>query len=216
MKHRVRRVVGIILLLLAVAVIVYYTAEVIIARANTPRIVGEVYASGRIETEMETLSQRQIDILLAVEDPGFYRHHGVDFSTPGAGWTTITQGLAKKFYFSDFQQGIQKIKQTLCAWLALNPLVSKQTQLELYINLMCFGNGVYGLHDAAQFYFGKTVPELSEREFISLVACLIDPAGLNPKDHSAENDTRVARIQKLLSGEYTPQDVFDITYEGAG
>lgn len=215
MKHRVRRIIGLISALLAVAVVVYYSTEVIIARANTQRIVDEMYASDKIETKIETLSSQQTDILLAVEDPGFYLHHGVDFSTPGAGWTTITQGLAKKFYFADFKQGIKKIKQTLCAWLALDPLVSKKTQLELYINIMYFGNGVYGLHDAAQYYYGKSIPALSEREYISLIACLIDPEGLNIKDHPAQNALRVARIERLLTGEFTPDGVFDITYEGA-
>ena len=215
MKHRVRRIIGLVAALLIVAVIVYYGIEVILARANTQRVVDGIYTSGKIETQVETLSQRQIDILLAVEDPGFYSHHGVDFITPGAGWTTITQGLAKKFYFADFQQGIQKIKQTLCAWLALDPLVGKETQLELYINLMYFGNGIYGLHDAAQYYYGKTIPGLTEHEYISLIACLIDPEGLNVKDHVAQNALRVTRIESLLTGEFTPDGVFDITYEGA-
>ncbi len=64
--------------------------------------------------------------------------------------------------------------------------------------------------------YGKTVPELTEREFISLVACFIDPEGLNPEEHPAENAQRVSRIEKLLAGDYTPQGVFDITYEDAG
>jgi membrane peptidoglycan carboxypeptidase len=80
---------------------------------------------------------------------------------------------------------------------------------------MNFGNGVYGIGDAAQYYYNKTVPDLTEREFISLIACLIDPTGLNAKDHPAENALRVKLIEKLLSGEYKPQGVFDITYEGA-
>ncbi len=214
-KRKVRRIIWITVILTFVAVIAYYSIEVIIARTGTQRIVDDIYRSGQIETKIDALSSRQIDILLKVEDPGFYKHHGIDFSTPGAGWTTITQGLAKKFYFSDFQQGIQKVKQTLCAWLALNPLVSKQTQLELYINIMYFGNGMYGLSDAAEFYYDKTVPSLTENEYISLIACLIDPEGLNVKDHPEENAQRTARIIKVLSGEYTPAGLFDITYEGA-
>jgi membrane carboxypeptidase/penicillin-binding protein len=215
-KRKAGKIIGLIAAAAVLAIVAYYCVEVLIARAVTRKTVDDLYASGKIETSAETLSQRQQDILLAVEDPNFYGHHGVDFSTPGAGWTTITQGLAKQLYFADFHSGIMKIKQTLCAWLALDPLVSKQTQLELYINMMCFGNGVYGIGDAAQYYYNKTVPELTEREFISLIACLIDPTELNAKEHPAENALRVIRIEKLLSGEYEPQGVFDITYEGAG
>jgi membrane carboxypeptidase/penicillin-binding protein len=102
-----------------------------------------------IKVTTKDLSQRQLDILLKVEDPDFYNHHGVDFKTPGAGWTTITQGLAKQFYFKNFKQGIMKIKQTLCARFALDPLVSKKNRIDLYLNIMYYGNGVYGLKDAA-------------------------------------------------------------------
>ena len=215
MKKRryVKRIVLFSLLTVLIAFIVYYAAEVIDARAKTPEIV-KSYQS-RVTLTLDQMTERQIDILLTVEDPNFYHHGGVDFATPGAGWTTITQGLSKKFYFKDFQQGFMKIKQTLCAVFALDPLVDKDTQLTLYINVMYFGNDVYGLHHAAEFYYGKNVPKLSEDEYISLIACLIDPEGLNVLDHPDQNAIRVARIKKVLSGDYKPDGLFDITYEGA-
>lgn len=204
-----------LLFILMLAILGYYIVAVLNARADTPTIVESYYQSGRIKITVNELSKRQVDILLKVEDPAFFQHHGVDLKTPGAGWTTITQGLAKQFYFANFQPGIMKIKQTLCARFALDPLVPKETQLNLYINLMYFGNGIYGLKDAAQYYFGKNVPELTEDEYISLIACLISPAELNVKSHARENAERVRRIKKVLSGEYTPTGVFDITYDKA-
>ena len=212
-KQLLKRIVWLSLFAVIVAVTIYYTVTVIDARARTSKIAEGYKEQSKIT--LDDITQRQIDILLKVEDPNFYQHHGVDFSTPGAGWTTITQSLAKKFYFEDFQQGLMKIKQTLCAFFALDPMVDKDTQLTLYINMMYFGNGMYGLSDAADFYFGKPVPELSEDEFISLIACLINPQGLNRLDHPDENAVRVARIKKVLSGEYTPNSLFDITYEKA-
>lgn len=193
----------------------YYTVEVIIARVNTLKIVDSYFKSGQIKISAKDLSHRQLEILLKIEDPGFYHHHGVDFQTPGAGWTTITQGLAKKFYFKNFQQGLAKIKQTLCARLALDPLVDKETQITLYINIMYYGNDIYGLQDAADYYFKKAVPELDEDQYIALIACLIAPNSLNVKDHPQENYQRVQRIKKVLAGTYTPNGLFDITYEGA-
>lgn len=207
---------AIILIFLVLAVIfTYYIVEVMIARLNTPKIVDSYYKSGQIKITAKELSQRQLDILLKIEDPDFYQHHGVDFKTPGAGWTTITQGLAKKFYFDNFQQGLMKIKQTLCARFALDPLVDKETQITLYLNIMYFGNGVYGLQDAADYYFDKTVSDLDEDQYIALIACLISPNSLNVKDHPKENFQRVQRIKKVLAGTYTPNGLFDITYEGA-
>lgn len=161
------------------------------------------------------LSPRHLEILLKVEDPNFYSHRGVDFKTPGAGWTTITQALAKRLYFKEFRSGIMKIKQSLCARWVLDPMVSKERQLDLFINIMYFGNGTYGLKDAAKYYFNKDIDELEEDEFIALIACLINPEQLNIKDHPQENAIRVKRIKKVLSGAYSPQGLFDITYEGA-
>jgi len=128
-----------LVLLLFVAILLYYTVEVLIARANTPKIVNDYLESEQVEITTKDLTEKQLDILLRIEDPNFYNHHGIDFKTPGAGWTTITQALAKKFYFNNFEQGLMKIKQTLCARLALDPLVSKETQLTLFLNIMYFG-----------------------------------------------------------------------------
>ena len=200
---------------LVFAVLIYYSAEVVICRSKTPAIVDSYYQSGEIMITLDDLTQEQIDIFLTVEDPGFYTHHGVDFTTPGAGWTTITQGLAKKFYFKEFQQGLMKIKQTLCAWLALDPLVDKDTQLTVYINIMYYGNGIYGLHDASNFYFKKMVSALSTDEYIALIASLMSPEELNVKDKPQENAQRVERIIKVLSGEYEPEGLFDIEYLNA-
>lgn len=202
-------------ILILVLVIGYYSLEVIIARSHTIETVEYYYDSGCIKMTTGDLSPRQLEILLAVEDPNFYSHRGVDFETPGSGWTTITQGLAKKFYFKEFHSGIMKIKQSLCARWALDPLVSKERQLDLYINIMYFGNGTYGLKDAARYYFNKNIDELEEDEFIALIACLIKPEQLNIIDHPQENAIRVQRIKKVLSGVYKPQGLFDITYEGA-
>lgn len=201
--------------LLIFAAFIYYSAEIVLCRSKTPSIVDAYYRSGQIKIQLADLTPEQRSIFLAVEDPGFYTHHGVDFSTPGAGWTTITQGLAKKFYFKEFHQGPMKIKQTLCAWLALDPLVDKDTQLTLYINIMYFGNGIYGLSDASRFYFQKDASTLSKDEYIALIASLIDPEGLNVKDNPEKNAQRVERVKMVLSGEYTPQGLFDIEYEGA-
>lgn len=214
-KGLIKRVMLWAFLMLIAVIIISYSAEVISARVKTPGLVEDFFASDMVDMSADALSLEQKDILIKVEDPNFYAHYGVDFATPGAGWTTITQGLAKKLYFKNFEQGLMKIKQTLCAWLALDPLVDKDTQLTLYINLMYFGNGVYGLHDAAQYYYAKTVSELTEDEYISLIACLISPEELNVASYPMENAQRVARIRKVLSGEYAPQGLFDIKYEGA-
>jgi membrane carboxypeptidase/penicillin-binding protein len=208
-----RRNVLLGLLATILAIVGYYTIVVVDARAKTSGIADSYYSSGSVKIKARDLSSRQLEILLKVEDPAFYTHHGVDFTTPGAGWTTITQALAKRFYFDDFQQGLMKVKQTLCAWLALDPLVSKERQLDLFINIMYFGNDTYGLSDAARYYYGKAPGDLTDDEFISLIGSIVSPDELNAEDHPKENSERVGRIKKMLDGSYAPTGLFDIMYE---
>jgi len=156
-------------------------------------------------------------MLLAIEDPAFTRHHGVDLATPGAGMTTLTQGLVKLLYFPDgFHQGIAKFRQTIIAQYALDALVSKEDQLLLFLNICYLGNvhgqEVHGYASAARIYFGKEFTALTDDEFLSLVAIHIGPNSLKPG--TAANSERVQRIKKYLSGQYQPAGVLDVDYKG--
>jgi len=182
---------------------------------KTPTIVESYYNQGMIEYHFHDLPAEYQDMLIKVQDPGFYGHKGVDLSTPGAGWTTITQSLAKFFYFAEFKQGWRKVPQTTYARFALHPNVDKKTQLDLFINLIGFGNGTRGLLSASQFYYDKRPEDLAEDEFISLIAVLNNPQLLNPKDNPEANQERVRRIKRYLNGEYAPKNVFDHEYKDA-
>ena len=198
---------GIFLLL-----IVYYAVEVFQAREHTKNKVRPLLQSPAMALKLGDLTKRQLDILLAVEDPAFSQHNGMDLSTPGAGLTTITQSLVKILYFKKFQPGLAKIRQTLIAIFALDPLVSKKEQLTLYINLVGLGQGARGFAAAAQKYFSKPFKALNEDEYISLVAMIVAPRTFNLKRHPERNAERVARIKKLISGRYQPKGLYDLYY----
>ena len=210
----------IVFLIVLSGTVAYYLREISVARKATPALVTKQLALAAEKGPLlkySDLSPRQESILLAIEDPMFRKHHGVDLSTPGAGWTTITQGLAKSLYFPrGFKPGVAKIRQTLIAQNALDPLVSKNKQLTLYLNITYLGNHkgrqVSGFADAAQTYFQKDFSELTEREFVSLVAMTIAPDHLEPK--SEANKQRVTNIEAYLQGAYTPTDVLDLKFEG--
>lgn len=85
------------ILFLVFAVVVYYTGAVLIARSQTNEIVSTALTSDRMKLELEDLSAEQLDALLKIQDPNFYKHQGVDFETPGTGITTISQGLVKMY-----------------------------------------------------------------------------------------------------------------------
>jgi membrane carboxypeptidase/penicillin-binding protein len=207
-----------VLLIAFLILFFYFTIEVARARKATHGEISQALQSNLMRLALNELSQRQIDILLAVEDPKFYTHNGVDVRTPGAGMTTITQGLVKIHYFRPFKPGIRKIKQTLIARFALDPLVSKDDQLRLFINEVYMGSidgeELRGFAPAAQAYYEKPFSEITEDEFIGLVAMIIGANAYNPITHPEMHAERVRRIKRLISGEGRPNGWMDVYLEG--
>lgn len=212
--RRALKFAGTAVLLLLLAFIGFEAFALWRADQRTPRVVAEM-AKG--ELKLSDLPKRRIMMLLKVEDPGFYQHHGLDFSTPGAGMTSITQGLVKRFYFDRFTPGFAKVEQSLIARFVLDPAVPKNGQLQAYLNFTYFGTQgrrpVIGYADAARTYYGRELSQLSDREFLSLVAMTIAPKQLDPVRHKRANDERVRRIEAMLAGRCKPSGFRDVTYE---
>lgn len=201
-----------------VAVFIIYNFIVVVnARKDTPLIVQKALQSEAMKLELSDLSREQLDILLKVQDPNFYTHKGYDFDTPGTGLTTISQGLVKIFYFKDFKPGVQKIKQTLISRFAFDALTPKDTILKLFINKVYLGHhqgkAVNGFEDASRIYYSKSFNQLSEQEYLSLVAMIRAPATFHCITHRNENLLRVSRIKKMLTGDYVPADNSDWLYD---
>ena len=197
------------LLLIATA---YYAGEVHAARRYTRETLLPRLAATSYPLALAELSSRQREILLKVEDPAFYTHGGVDLTTPGAGLTTISQGLVKILYFEKFEPGIAKIRQTLIAAFALDPLLGKDEQLRLFINLVGLGEGTRGFAEGARHYFAKNFGELDEDQYLALVAMIIAPQNFSLSRHPQRNQERVARIKRLIAGDYQPQGLCDQYY----
>ena len=162
------------------------------------------------------LDERQKEIVIKVQDPGFYLHHGIDLSTPGAGLTTITQAIVKKLYFENFTPGIAKIKQSLIARFVVDDLIAKEDQLTLFLNAMYFGKvdemSVIGLSAAAMAYYHQPVGTLTEDQYISLIAMLVMPGTFHIIDHPEWNRERCHRIKALVDGHYAPKGLMDQFY----
>jgi membrane peptidoglycan carboxypeptidase len=217
---------GIFLLIIICAISAYYVYSIQEAREYTREIIAVDVAKAqwrypngttkRFEIFSHDLSKRQIEILIKVQDPGFYDHNGVDLSTPGAGLTTITQAIVKKLYFENFKPGIAKIKQSLIARFVVNELIPKDDQLTLFINTMYFGdvNGepIIGLESAANAYFQKPLNKVTEDQYISLIAMLVAPKTFHIFDHPEWNRDRTNRIKALIAGKYKPNGLMDQFY----
>lgn len=169
---------------------------------------------------LQGLTAEQKDILLTVEDPAFFAHRGVDFSSPGQGMATITQALVKRLYFEEFHPGLAKIEQSLIAVFVLNRRFTKEEQLTVFLNQAYLGeqNGqpVLGFAEASRAYFGKPFHALTMDEFIGLVGMLIAPNTLRPDLHPEAHQQRVQRIKLLLAGGCQPKGVFDPWYRECG
>ena len=200
-------------LIIVSGVIGYYGIELIIAYQKKDVLRKQYLSPDAVEITSRDLSSEQLKALIRVQDPNFYGHQGVDFSTPGNGWTTITQSIVKWLYFKEFKQGIRKIKQTLIARLIANYHFAKDEQLTIFINNIWFEPDVVGLQQAAKHFFHKTICQVTQDEYLALVAMMINPQKYNIHTAPKENKKRVERIKRYLRDEYRPKGLFDIEYD---
>ena len=95
------------------------------------------------------------------------------------GASTITQQLAKNLYLSPSKNPIRKLRELLIA-RRLEAELTKQRILELYLNVIEWGDGIYGAEAAARTYFRKSAAELAPPKSALLAAAIINPRVLNP------------------------------------
>ena len=168
------------------------------------------------------LPERLVRLTLESEDSEFYSHKG--YSPEGirdavqinrrareiaTGGSTITQQLAKNLYFHFGHSYLRKASELLIALEAERKL-GKDKILELYLNIIYYGNGVYGVGDAARFYFGKEPKDLSVNQMFILAILPVVPTRGNPIQHpEAFERFRDKRIKLLSSPKHaviTPEE----------
>lgn len=132
---------------------------------------------------LSRIPDRQTELLVELEDSEFFRHNGFDpeeirdairmnlrAKRIVYGGSSITMQLAKNMYFRFRRSFLRKAAEFLIA-RELERKLGKERILELYINIIYFGNGVYGISDAAQFYFHKPAADLDLNQMF-ILACL--------------------------------------------
>lgn len=201
-----------LLITLLIAAVCYEAWRVFEARAATPDLLMRIERLS--DPSANQLSPRQTDILIIVEDPTFWTNNGLDFKTPGQGLTTLTQALAKQLYFDRFTPGLKKLELILISRFALSTLATKHEILQAFLAVAYLGQDdagpVVGFSQATQRWYGKALSELTEEEFAGLVAMLIAPNTLDPKEHPQENRQRVDRIKQLIAMECAPTGLLDV------
>ncbi|MCS7258686.1 MAG: PBP1A family penicillin-binding protein [candidate division WOR-3 bacterium] len=146
-------------------------------------IVAEFYYQRRTPVLLSDVPRYLKDALIVVEDKRFYSHRGIDFirifgalfynirsfRLRAQGASTITQQLARTMFLSYEKSLSRKFREILLA-LELEKNYTKDEILELYLNLVYFGNGFYGVEAASRGYFNKSVKELTLAQCALLAA----------------------------------------------
>jgi len=204
------------MILLAVAAVI----GVVVMSVRVARLSAKVVAAAPAGAPAGAgLSAERLGVLLAVEDPRFYEHHGIDLRTPGSGWTTITQGLVKIHGYGGFEPGFahwRKIEQSMVA-LVVDLRIPKDRQLAMFLDAAYLGTWegreVRGFEAAAVTYFEIPFDRLGDDRFLSLVAMLPAPNDLHVLGRSERNAERVRRIERMLAGQCRPAGWRDVYYE---
>ncbi len=184
-------------------------------------LLGEYAKERRLYLPIQAVPKLVINAFLAAEDKNFYEHGGIDYSGMARaallyaqnlgsgrrpqGASTITQQVAKNFFFSSEVSFTRKIKEALLA-MRLERAYSKDKILELYLNEIYLGQGAYGIAAASLVYFDKSVNELTVAEAAFLAALPKAPGTLNPvRNHDRAVERRNYVVDRLLENGWIKQ-----------
>ena len=201
------------------------STSLIEARADEARSQGRTPKREQVWVPLERISSNLQRAVLAGEDTNFVTHHGFDYGAIQKVWdqgmreaakeaqkegenddwlpnlpdfkrgaSTITQQLAKNLYLSSQRSFFRKGQEAILTIL-LERELNKRRILELYLNVIEWGDGIYGAEAAAQHYFHKPASALSANEAAFLAAMIPNPRTVfNPR----VNPRRVARRQRII------------------
>ena len=152
--------------------------------------------------------------VLLAEDAAFWSHDGVDYAELRAaladtvekgetlrGASTITQQLAKILYLSPSRSPYRKLSELFIA-RRLEVELSKRRILELYLNVIEWGDNIWGAEAASRTYFGTSAADVSDDQAALLAGAIINPRTYNPGHPNA----RLLRRQEIIlrkMGSYT-------------
>jgi monofunctional glycosyltransferase len=158
-----------------------------------------------------------INAIIVAEDGTFYEHGGIDWfevqesfeknlaeGRPARGASTITQQLAKNLFLSTSKDPIRKLKEVAIT-LMMERVLTKQRILELYLNIIEWGRGIFGIEAASRTYFGKSTSALTIDEATRLAAVIPSPLR-----HQPNVDSRyVVRRKAIVLGRMSSRNWLD-------
>lgn len=174
------------------------------------KLVYTFYLQKREAIRFSEIPRNVINAFIAVEDKRFFEHNGIDVVRliksiavdvvtlrPAQGASTITQQLARNMFLTPQKALIRKIKEMILA-IKIERTFSKQEILERYLNIIYFGNGIYGIQTASKYFFGKDVRQTNLAEATLLAAVPKSPNLFSPIYNYESAITRQRTILKLM------------------
>ncbi|MFC5524576.1 penicillin-binding protein 1A [Rhodanobacter ginsengisoli] len=157
------------------------------------KLIASFGETRRIPVDIADVPDRLKHAVLSAEDADFYHHPGVDWhgiaragwhvivtgGDKGPGGSTITQQVARNFFLSPEKLYSRKLTEIFIA-LRIEHELSKDQILELYLNKMFLGHRAYGVAAAAEYYYGKTLDQLTVAECAMLASTFQLPSAVNP------------------------------------
>ena len=184
---------------------------VMLQREEEAKAAGRRTGHSQAWVPLSRVSRNVIHALLSAEDQKFFGHEGVDWEAVresveanrkagrfARGGSTLTQQLAKNLFFSTRKSLVRKARELLVSrWLEQD--LTKARILELYLNVIEWGDGVYGCEAAARRYYGKSCAVLDETEAAGLVAMIPNPRRINPRVNAARHARAQRRVLWLMA-----------------
>jgi monofunctional glycosyltransferase len=185
-------------------------------REREARARGEKPRREQRWVELRRIAPNLRRAVIEAEDAAFWQHDGIDLRQIreslqvnlergefARGASTITQQLAKNLYLSPDKTFIRKARELLIA-RRLEAELSKERILEIYLNVIEWGDGLYGAEAAARRYFGKPASQLGVEEAALLAGAIINPRVLNPGRPTRRLVQRQQIVMRLMGAPRPP------------
>lgn len=154
--------------------------------------IGKASINGRATIEFNQLKQHTVNAFIAIEDQQFYKHNGLNYKRmiksfitniksgyAKEGASTISQQLIKNTHLNNDKTIERKLKEIFLT-KKLEKTFSKDEILEIYLNVIYFGNSCFGIEEASNFYFEKSAKDLNIAESATLAGIIKSPKIYNP------------------------------------
>ena len=189
-------------------------------RASEARARGEDVKRVQVWVPYDRISRNLTRAVLAGEDSRFFDHAGFDWEeirkameedwNKGEfkrGASTITQQLAKNLFLSTSKNPLRKLHEALIT-KEMEWILGKRRILEIYLNVIEWGDGVYGAEAAARTYFNTSAAAVSADQAAFLSAIIPSPNGaFNPSTHRRRVERRKNLIERLMRHVVVPRDL---------